>query len=74
MPYDITYIWNQIYNSNGPTSTEKEHTVLENRPVVAKAEGGVSGMDWEYAVDRCKLLHSAWISHEILLCSTGNST
>ena len=44
---------------------------LENRPVVAKGEGG-SGMDWESGVNRCKLLHLEWISNEFLLYSTGN--
>ena len=34
--------------------------------------GGGSGMDWESGVIRCKLLHLEWISHEILLYSTGN--
>ena len=29
-------------------------------------------MDWEFGVNRCKLLHLEWISNEILLCSTGN--
>ena len=35
-------------------------------------QGGGSGMDWEFGVSRCKLLHLGWISNEILLCSTGN--
>ena len=26
-----------------------------------------SGMDWEFGVSRCKLLHLEWISNEILL-------
>ena len=34
--------------------------------------GGGSGMDWEFGVSRCKLLHLKWISNEILLYSTGN--
>ena len=29
-------------------------------------------MDWEFGVSRCKLLPLEWLSHEILLCSTGN--
>ena len=32
-----------------------------------------SGMDWEFGVSRCKLLHLEWISNEILLYSTGNN-
>jgi len=30
-------------------------------------------MDWEFGVNRCKLLHLEWISSEVLLYSTGNS-
>ena len=30
-------------------------------------------MDTEFAVGRCKLFHVEWISHEVLLYSTGNS-
>ena len=35
-------------------------------------QGGGSGMDWEFGVSRCKLLHLEWISDEIFLNSTGN--
>ena len=34
--------------------------------------GGESGMDWEFEISRCKLLHLEWISNEVLLYSTGN--
>ena len=40
--------------------------------MVAKGEGGESGMDGEFGVSRCKLLHLEWISGEVLLHSTGN--
>ena len=43
----------------------------EKRLVVARAGGG-SGMDWEFEVSRCKLLHLEWISNETLLYSTRN--
>ena len=29
-------------------------------------------MDREFGVGRCKLLHSEWMSNEVLLYSTGN--
>ena len=31
-----------------------------------------SGMDREFGVGRCKLLHLEWISNEVLLYHTGN--
>ena len=36
-------------------------------------EGRRSGIDREFGVSRCKLLHLEWIWNEILLYSTGNS-
>ena len=35
--------------------------------------GGGSRMDWEFGVNRCKLLHLEWISNEVLLYSRGNN-
>ena len=48
-------------------------TDMENRLVVAKGEGGGSGMDGESGVRRRKLFHLAWRSDEVLLHSTGHS-
>ena len=53
-------------------STEKKIMDLQNRLVVAKGEGDGVGVDWEFGVNRCKLLPLEWISNEILLCGTGN--
>ena len=33
-------------------------------------QGGA--VNWEFGVSRCKILHSEWISNEVLLYSTGN--
>ena len=33
--------------------------------------GAGCGMDWEFGVSRCKVLHLEWRSNEILLYSTG---
>ena len=40
--------------------------------MVAKGEGEGSGMDGEFGVGRCKLLHLEWMGNEVLLYSTGN--
>ena len=37
-----------------------------------EGERGGSGMNWEFRVGRCRLLHLEQISNEILLYSTGN--
>ena len=34
--------------------------------------GGGSGVDWEFRVGRCKLLHLEWISNEVMLYRTWN--
>ena len=34
--------------------------------------GGWGGMDWEFGISRCKLLHLEWINQKVLLYNTGN--
>ena len=54
-------------------STEKKQTYgLGEQTCGCQGGEGGSGMDWEFGVSRCKLLHLEWISNEILLYSTGN--
>ena len=36
-------------------------------------EGEGIGMDWEFVVGRCKILHLEWISNEVLRYNTRNS-
>ena len=48
-------------------TTEKKIMDLENRLLVAKL------LDWEFGVNRCKLLLLEWIGAEILLCGTENN-
>ena len=46
-------------------------TAIENRLVVAK--GGSGGeKDWEFWINRCKLLYIGWINNKVLLYSTEN--
>ena len=54
------------------TYLQNRLTDIENRFVVTKGEWEGSGMDQEFGVSRCKLLHLEWISNEVLLYSTGN--
>ena len=53
-------------------STKQKQTHKHARLEVAKGKGGGSGMDWEFGVNRCKLLHLEWTSNKVLLHSTGN--
>ena len=47
-------------------------TDTENRLMVVKGKRGGKGMDGEFGVSRCKLLHLEWISSEVLPYGTGN--
>ena len=69
--YHITYIWNLIYGTKEPFH-RKETRGLGEQTCGCRGGGGGNGMDWEFGVNRCKLLHMKWISNEILLNSTGN--
>ena len=40
--------------------------VRDNRLVVDKVGGRGNGMDWEFGVNKCKLLHLEWISNEVI--------
>ena len=71
IPYDITYIWNLIYGTNKTFHKKETHGPRE-QTCSCQGGGEESGMDWEFGVNRCKLLHLEWISNEILLYSTGN--
>ena len=44
-------------------STEKKQTHGRG----CQGGGGGSGVDWEFGVSRCKLMHLEWISNEMLL-------
>ena len=52
-------------------STEQKLTHRQGEQTCG-CRGGGSGMDWEFGVNRCKLLPLEWISHGILLYSSGN--
>ena len=71
IPYDITYIWNLIYDTN-ETFHRKENQGLGEETCGCQGGVGGSGMDGQLEVNRCILLPLKWISNEILLCSTGN--
>ena len=64
IPYDITYIWNLIYGTNGPFQRKENH---EEQACCCQGGGGGNGMDQELAVNRCKLLHLERISNEIVI-------
>ena len=52
-------------------STKQKQT-HRHREQICQGEGGGEGMDWEFGVNRCKLVYTEWISNKVLLYSTGN--
>ena len=64
MESKIWHKWIYLWNRNRLTD-------VENR--LAKGEGVGRGMDWEFGVGRCKLLHLERRNEKVLLHSTGNS-
>ena len=52
------------------TKQKKTHGHREQTCDCQRGRGG-SGIDWEFGLSRCKLLHLEWISNEVLY-NTGN--
>ena len=64
--YVESKIWQKwAYLQNKQTHKHREQTC-------GCQVGGGRGIDWEFGVDRCKLLHLEWINNKVLLYSTGN--
>ena len=63
-------MWNLKYNTNEPVYKTETDTQAW-RTCGCQVGGGGCEMNWEFRVSRCKLLHSEWISNEVLY-STGN--
>ena len=51
-----------------------QNVVIQHREQTCGCQGGVGGggMDLEFGINRCKLLHVEWISNKVLLYSTRN--
>ena len=41
--------------------------------MVAKGRGGGGGMDWEFEVGKCKLLHLEWVNNKVLMYGRGKT-
>ena len=65
-------MWYLKYGTNDPIYKRETDHRHEKQTCGCWGEGGESGMDGEFGVGRCKLLHLEWIGNEVLLYSTGN--
>ena len=53
-------MWNLKYETNKPTKKQKK--THRHREQTCGCQGGGGGMDLEFGVSRCKLLHVEWMS------------
>ena len=67
MESKISHIWTYLQNRNRLTDIDREETC-------GCRDHGGGGMECEFGVSRCKLLHIEWINNKVLLCGTGNNT
>ena len=58
-------MWNLKYDTN--ELIYETETDIENRLVVANAEGSGGGMYWKSGISRCVLLYTEWINNKVLL-------
>ena len=61
-------MWNLKYDTNEliyetETDSQKQRTDLW----LPRRKGDGGGMDWEFEISRCKLLHIGWINNKALL-------
>ena len=72
IPYDITYMWNLKFDTDELICETEIDSQTQKTDMVAKGWQGGGEMDWEFRVNRCKLLHIRWINNKVLLYGTGN--
>ena len=66
----ISHILKLIYGTNETFHRKESHGLGRRELWFPRVRAG-SAMDWEFVVNRCKLLHLEWTNNEILLYSTG---
>ena len=53
-------------------STEQKQKIYRRVLWLSRGKGGWGETDWEFSINRCKLLYTEWINNKALLYSTGN--
>ena len=72
--YRITYFWNLIYGTNEPIYRKETNSQTWITDLLLPQGEGGSGMDWEFGVSRCKLLHFKQTCNEILVAQVTTHT
>ena len=53
-------------------STKQKQTHRHRKQTCGCQGEAGGGKDWEFGINRCKLLYTEWINNKVLLQSTGN--
>ena len=64
-------MWTLKYDTNELIHETERDSQPWRTDLPRRGESG-RGMDWEFGINRCKLLYTGWINNKILLYSTGN--
>ena len=65
-------MWSLKYDTNELIHETEIGSQTERTDLLLPRSGGGRGMEWEFAISRCKLLHLEWINNKVLLYSSGN--
>ena len=71
--YYISFICG-FYNTTQMNLSMKQKQNCRRREQTGGCQGGGGGrgMDWVFAISRCKLVYIEWINNKVLLYSAGN--
>ena len=65
-------MWPEIVHPGGILKKKKLKRKKERTDLWLPRGRRGGGVDWEFGVSRCKLLHIEWINNKVLLYSTKN--
>ena len=66
-------MWNLKYDTNKLIyETEKDSQTYRTDLWLPRGRESRGGMEWEFGISGCKLLHIEWINNKVLLYSTGH--
>ena len=72
IPFDIAYMWNLKYDTNGhPQETETDSQTQRTELWLPRGNRGGVGTEFMAGVSRCNLLYREWIN-KVLLYSPWN--
>ena len=65
-------MWNLKYEKMSLFMKQKQTHRHREQTCSWQGGGGKGGMEWQFGISRCKLIHIGWINNKVVLYSTGN--